>query len=107
MIAKFNTIISDRKISIALALIGLLLSVGFSLWSPSVRYSEYSWSPARGDTNGRFQLSRSWPQRFQLNSDCQKIRNVGDGLIFSSGGLVLEKIGESITLRSTENSEIN
>jgi len=97
---------ASRRSSIVFLTIGFTLALIFAFWNSPTRSSEYFWSPANGDSGGRFELSRTWPQELGLVADCGKIREGGDGLVFDSGGLRLEFIGGRIYLRSSENSEV-
>lgn len=85
---------------LACGVAGLILAVMFALIGTDLRYSEYVWSPANGDSSGSFVLSRGWPDTLEVTARCDALHRAEDGTFFSAGGVHLSKLAGAVNLDS-------
>jgi len=82
-----------------LSLIACICSLLIALSGPDLRRSEFTWSTSEGDRPGVFQLSRGWPEVLDFEISCRSIELASEGLVISTGGLVLERSDGFLRLR--------
>ncbi len=79
----------------------LLLSVIFAFTPPQFKNTEIVWQPTSNLDSGSLKLSRGWAEELLVETECQRLKGV-EGILFDSGGTILEKNSDQVFLRSPQ-----
>ena len=59
------------------------------------------WQPTSNLDSGSLKLSRGWAEELVLDTECERLQGI-DGILFDSGGFILEKNSDQVFLRSPQ-----
>jgi len=78
-----------NKSLILVAAAGFILSLLFAFLPHQWIQGQILWTPSKPEDSGALVLTREWPERLELKTNCERLRNSDFGRVWDSGGLAL------------------